>query len=265
MIFSLPFGSLTETEHSTEACWRIAERNLIVLSEYGSHLHGINGPDSDRDFMGVCIEPANVRLGFTKFSMYQYRTQPTGEPSGKGDVEITVHGLRKWVRLAAEGDFNAILLLFTPAGKILHEEWPMQRIRFVAHLFITRAAGHKFGSYVEHNLRQLVAQHEHHVDKPKYQSHVARIAMQGIDLMLNGTITLPMKDDDRELLLGIRSREVSQTDTLNIIAQLNAILQREAQRAPLPAEPSYDAISKVLVDLYTEWWSNSSPSQASSP
>ena len=67
-------------------------------------MHGLNNPGTDdRDEMGVCIEPPEYLLGFKRFEHFVYRTQPEGHPSGPGDLDLTVYGLRKFCVLALEG------------------------------------------------------------------------------------------------------------------------------------------------------------------
>src|SRR4051794_34274123 len=75
----------------------IAERGLILRTTVGSVVHGLSNPGTDdRDEMGVCIEPPEYLLGFHRFEHFVYRTQPEGHPSGPGDLDLVVYGLRKF-------------------------------------------------------------------------------------------------------------------------------------------------------------------------
>ena len=81
-----------------------AERDLILRTTVGSVVHGLSNPGTDdRDEMGVCIEPPEYLLGFRRFEHFVYRTQPEGHPSGPGDLDLTVYGLRKFCVLALKG------------------------------------------------------------------------------------------------------------------------------------------------------------------
>ena len=51
-------------------------------------------------------------LGFHRFEHFVYRTQPEGVPSGPGDLDLTVYGLRKFCRLALKGSPTTLLPLF---------------------------------------------------------------------------------------------------------------------------------------------------------
>jgi hypothetical protein len=68
----------------------------------GSTIHGLHvaGTD-DLDLMGVKLETAAEGCGLAKqFEHHTWRTQPEGQPSGPGDVDLTIYSLRKFVRLA---------------------------------------------------------------------------------------------------------------------------------------------------------------------
>ena len=88
-------------------------RGLILRTTVGSVVHGLSNPGTDdRDELGVCIEPPEYLLGFKRFEHFVYRTQPEGEPSGPGDLDLVVYGLRKYCQPDAEGqphDFVAVV------------------------------------------------------------------------------------------------------------------------------------------------------------
>src|SRR5512138_138830 len=89
--------------------------NEFLRVVIGSTIHGLNiaGTD-DLDLMGIMIEPKDVIFGLSKFEQHVWRTQPEGEPSGAGDVDLVVYGLRKWMRLCVGGNPTVTNLLFVP-------------------------------------------------------------------------------------------------------------------------------------------------------
>src|SRR5262245_40833898 len=91
------------TDHSPRQ--RIAERGMILRVLVGSEVHGISiAGQGDRDEMGVCVEPPETVAGLSRFEHYQFRTQPDGAPSGPGDLDLIVYGLRKFATLASQGN-----------------------------------------------------------------------------------------------------------------------------------------------------------------
>ena len=80
----------------------------------------------------MCIEPPEYLLGFQRFEHFVYRTQPEGHPSGPGDLDLTVYGLRKFCALALKGSPTTLLPLFvdgehllvcTPVGRAAARRW----------------------------------------------------------------------------------------------------------------------------------------------
>ena len=68
----------------------------------------------------VCIEPPEYMIGLRGFEHYVSRTQPEGVPSGPGDLDLTIHGLRKVCRLALKGSPTVLLLFFIEGEHLLH-------------------------------------------------------------------------------------------------------------------------------------------------
>lgn len=106
MRYELPRGEIFRTQHSGDRNWEIANYGLILLSEIGSTMHGVSSDDTgdDIDLMGICIEPPVEVLGLGDFEQYEYRDRAVNERSQEGDTDLVVYGLRKWVKLAADGN-----------------------------------------------------------------------------------------------------------------------------------------------------------------
>jgi uncharacterized protein len=69
--------------------------------------------------MGVCIEPREYVAGLREFEHWVYRTRPEGSPSGPGDLDLTIYGLRKYCRLALKGSPTVLLILFIQGEDVL--------------------------------------------------------------------------------------------------------------------------------------------------
>ena len=136
----------------------IADRGLILRGSVGSTAHGLHlaGTD-DRDEMGIAIEPPERVIGLTEFEQHIHRTaeerlkhDPSADqrshgrtpPSRAGDLDLTVYSLRKYTRLAANGNPTVQILLFV---KPLFINRFGRRLRRNAHLFAAGLAG--YGAY----------------------------------------------------------------------------------------------------------------------
>lgn len=94
----------------------IAEPNTILRGLVGSSVHGLvlDGTD-DRDEMGVCVEPRRYVLGFGKFEQWVYRSAAeregdAGARSCAGDLDLNMYSLRKWARLALQGNSDSAVV-----------------------------------------------------------------------------------------------------------------------------------------------------------
>lgn len=121
----MDFVSVNSEEPDGDVALRIAHDGCILRGLVGSTVHGLSNPGTgDRDEMGVCVEPPEYVIGLRRFEHCVARTQPEGHPSGPGDVDLTVYGLRKFCRLAAKGNPTVLLLFFVTGADVLERSGP---------------------------------------------------------------------------------------------------------------------------------------------
>lgn len=121
------------------------EENLIFMTLAGSHMYGMNTPESDIDKRGVCVPPKNVVLGFAKnFEQQDY--------SGEDTV---VYGLMKFMKLAVDCNPNIIELLFAPEQSILVTTPLWEELRARRHEFLSAQAYFKFTGYATGQLKRI--------------------------------------------------------------------------------------------------------------
>jgi len=244
-------------------------RNVILRVEAGSTLHGIDlpGGDDDRDETAVCIEPRGWVTGISRppgrdgAESLMYRTAAEGERSGPGDLDLTVHGLRKFARLAAAGNPSILQTFFVPAER--RETGPLGQLLLDARsAFVSRAAGWRYAGY----LRQQRGRYERPERAgrsrgvregrgPKYAAHMIRLGFQGVELLEYGQVTLPMPEHQREYVLEVRDGAVGRDEILHAARSMETRLE-ELASAPcaLPREPDHAAISELLHDLHLAAW-----------
>ena len=105
----------------------IALANEILRTTCGSGVHGmaIEGHD-DNDEMGVYVQSQEQVLGLRHTAgHYVARTKPEGVRSGPGDTDLTLYALRKYMRLATEGNPTVLTVLCAPTVRCLdkHNPW----------------------------------------------------------------------------------------------------------------------------------------------
>lgn len=256
-------------KHSGEEFARIAEQGTVLRCQVGSGVHGLGLEGAaDRDEMGVCVEPPEYVIGLRAFEQYIHRDSPEHTRSGHGDLDLTVYSLRKWTRLALDGNPTVLLPLFVPDHEIVTLTPVGQDLRANAHRFPSRRAGERFLGYLraqrermeglrggKHtNRTELV---ERHGFDTKYAYHMVRLGLQGVELMETGAITLPMPEPDRSWLLALRRGEHTRAQALDRARDLEERLTGLCRTSHLPVRPDTDWADHWLCDTYRRVWDES--------
>ncbi|QSB17398.1 nucleotidyltransferase domain-containing protein [Natronosporangium hydrolyticum] len=177
--------------------------------------------------------------------------------------------MRKYLRLAAKGNPTVLLLLYAPPESVLVCQPLGRQLRELAPALLSRRAVHRFVGYLGSqrqrllgqgkqgrvpNRPELVARYGYDV---KYASHALRLAYQGLEIVRDGRLTLPMPERERERVLRVKRGDVPvMTDVLE---EIDAV-QREIEtrladgRTPLPAQPDWAAVSAWSVDAHRHHW-----------
>ena len=249
----------------------MAERTTILRAPVGSTIHGLHlaGTD-DRDEMGVCIEDIEGVVGFSEFEQFIYRSAAEREhrhdaPSQPGDLDLTIYSLRKFCRLALHGNPTILNLLFVPPetcsvytslGGTLQEMVP---------LFVSRQAGKRYLGYLEAQRQRLLGERgQKKTNRPelearfgydtKYAMHMLRLGFQGVELLTTGGLTLPMKEPEREFLMGVRRGTVTLQECLTKCGELERELKDLVTAADLPEQGDAARVEVWMVRVYFEMW-----------
>jgi predicted nucleotidyltransferase len=230
----------------------------------GSTVHGLANPGTDdRDEMGVCIEPPEYVVGLRAFEHWVHRTQPEGVPSGPGDLDLTIYGLRKYCRLAAKGSPTVLLLLFVEGEHVIERRPAGERLQALAPAFLSKRTGRAFLGYLDAQRRGLLG--ERHATRTrelspahgydtKYAMHALRIAHQGHELLTTGRMSLPVGEPARSRLMEVRRGEVALGDVLAELDAAAAALEQALLSADLPEDADHGAIDRFLIAAYDEAW-----------
>lgn len=237
----------------------------ILLTTSGSELYGTSLGDADRDEFGVYVEnPAHVTGLLTQDTIVQ-RSQPAGVRSGPGDLDRQVHGVRKFARLAGAGNPTVLLLLFVPPEHRIIETPEGALLLENAGLFISKQAGYRFLGYLDSQRAQMVRlSGTKHTNRPeliekhgydtKFAYHALRLGIQGIELMRDGVITLPMPDEDRQTMLDVRRGLHSKDEVIRWIDYLRSDLVGAIEESGLPDEPNWAGINDLCHVIYLNQW-----------
>lgn len=207
------------------------EKCTVLRGLVGSTVYGINVADGteDRDEMGVCIEPMSEVLSLdAPFQQFIYRSavERTGDHNARssaGDLDLTVYSLRKYLRLALKGNPTIIGLLFNPQPLV--KTTVGQELIDLRRYIISKRAGSAFLGYMKAQRERMQGErggrhgvrHKHRTEgyDTKYAMHLLRLGLEGIELMRDGWITLPMLDQHKDFLLSVRRGEVTEETVID--------------------------------------------------
>lgn len=258
--------TVTEYKHSSSVNEEIARRGTILRTQVGSGVHGVTLDDQDdRDEMGLCVEPPEYVVGLRSFEQYEYRTQPAGHRSGPGDLDLIVYSLRKWMRLALQGNPTVLIPLFVPDSEVVEINEHGRYLRDHPEMIVSRQAGMRFIGYLRSQREQLLGiKSKKHTNRPelvdrygfdtKFAYHMVRLGLQGVELLTTGRITLPMPEPKRAWLRELRRGEHTRDEAVEIAANLELQLAVLMDTSPLAAEPDRAAADAWLIKTYQEMW-----------
>lgn len=127
----------------------IAENNKIFEFRSGSHLYGINTPQSDEDFIGIFVAPKEYYIGMNKVEEVDLSIVSKGEDwkNTKDAVDRKLYELRKIIRLISDGNPNAIETVFVNKENIIYIDQFGQRLLDNYALFPSKLVKQRFLGY----------------------------------------------------------------------------------------------------------------------
>lgn len=236
--------------------------NQILRGVVGSTAHGlaVEGQD-DRDEMGVFIEPPEYVCGLKSLDHYIYRDKAEGVRSEAGDLDLTMYSLRKFCRLAAQGNPTVLILLYLeeyvtdiPLG------WQL-----VANsgMFFSRQVGYRFLGYLNSQKRALTGEKTKAVTRPelveqygydtKFAMHALRLAYQGVEYLSNHRLLLPIPEPQRSTLRAVRLGNLHLKEVLSRIDDAEKQLQQLVTRCEIQ-QPDYKRINRFLIHTHKLHW-----------
>lgn len=207
------------TGHTEYGDRETARAGEILRTEVGSGLHGIAvGGTDDHDEMGVFIEPPDRVLGMGKrMETYSWRTQPEGARSGPGDTDLVMYSLRKYLRLASAGNPTVLAPLWAPESSVYAMTDLGAELRELAPAFVSQQAVQRHVGYLDGQVQLLLGKGrqgempkrpelvERYGYDTKFASHALRLGLQGLQLIEDGHLTLPMTGEDRERVVAMKT------------------------------------------------------------
>lgn len=248
----------------------VARAHEILRTEVGSGVHGMAIPGTDdHDEAGVYIETPQQVIGLAPAAHHWvWRTKAQGERSGPGDVDLTMYGLRKFLRLALAGNPTIMIPLYARGEAVMCTTELGEELRSLAPSIVSALAGHRFLGYLHAQRERLLGGGKRNrvPNRPelierygydtKYASHALRLGRQGLELMTTGALSLPLRPDDLAQCLAVKRGEMSQAQALALIDTSREELEdvMTERRYVVPDAPDVDAVNAWMVSASMRHW-----------
>lgn len=239
----------------------IAFGNEILRGVVGSTAHGtaIEGQD-DRDEMGVFIEPPENVCGLVPCEHYIQRDQPEGVRSQPGDLDLTLYSLRKFCRLAAQGNPSVVILLWLP--EYIWKNTLGAELVGMREAFISRSSGARFLGYLVAQKQKMKGERAHTVNRPdlvakygydtKFAMHALRLGFEGIEMLTERRVSLPVREPSLSRLREVRAGKVTEAEAIKMIEAAEMTLRQLVDDCKWEADS--DRINRFMVRAHEHHW-----------
>jgi hypothetical protein len=242
----------------------LATDGLMLRTLVGSTVHGtsIQGQD-DEDQMGIAVEPPDSVIGFTRFTHYEFRTAVhRGDKGPDGGAPISRAG-----DLDRKGNPTVLLPLFVPDDAVLFINDFGRELRADRRMFLSKECGEKFKGYLNSQRDGLLGKrsggtrNQGRADirarygfDTKFAMHMVRLGMQGVQLLRDGDITMPMPAEELAWLRDLRHGKHTKDEALAFASQLDAQIKSLLERTALPDKPDLRRINEWLGSVHRRHW-----------
>ena len=225
--------------------------NIILMGYRGSIAHGTYIPDhiDDKDIWAIVIPPIDYTWGLKQYDHTQIQ---------RGDIDLVVYDIRKYVRLLIKSNPNVISWLWTDPIRttIIGEHLIKER-----DMFLSKQCYKSFGGYANAQLKRMThfgregymgAKRKILVEKYGYDcknaSHLIRLLKMGIEVLRYSRVNV-YRHDDRGMLLDIKRGKWSLGKVKEYAEELFDELKIASMESSLPEKPDTKRINKLLISM----------------
>lgn len=130
---------------------------ILYKARVGSHLYGLNTPESDEDFVGVFMPDPYQLFGLNPKDELDKSTKSSdsGRRNTNEDIDYKLYSLKKFVNLALKNNPNIVELLFVNNVNLLVDSEVMKELRFNYDKLISQKVYHSFTGYAYSQKKKL--------------------------------------------------------------------------------------------------------------
>ena len=219
-------------------------QKIILVGITGSQAHGLAGPTSDIDMRGVFLYPTEAVLGLPEFR---------GPDVSTSTVEdVVLYEVGKFVGLALAANPSILELLFLPEYGCITNEGKLLVVKREA--FLSKKVRNTYGGYATAQYKRLVRREKDGMvgfgpktskRREKHARHLARLLLQGQELLANGDFSVKLSKKDRNTV-----RKVEKLSTEDLGKFFEEELQKMDEiKSPLPDEPDVELVNYLLLEI----------------
>jgi uncharacterized protein len=242
----------------------IALDGCILCIKSGSGLYGTRTENSDDDAIGIFIEPLDYRFGRKHVETVEFKTHASnsGQRNSKGDLDVTLHSLDKFIGLAENNNPTICELFFPPQNCILHITDLGKRFLKSYEFFISKRLYHSLRGYAYQQLDRNKLKSGNNngrkdlIDKwgfdVKLVSHAVRLYMEAIELLGTGELSFPLKENQK--LIDIKSGLWTFEQCMEECEKLKTLVDQVYATSTIRHTPDHNAIHDLQVEMYKEFY-----------
>lgn len=231
--------------------------HTVALFNTGSHAYGTSTPESDVDLTAVILPRMRHIVGLGGFEHY--------EPGVEGTADVKGMSLKKFVKLALDGNPNVIEMLFFEPEQWIYiapqfRSFIEYRTAFLSREVYRRYAGYAKGQFHKmeagkaqqfagRKRKDLIATYGY---DPKDASHLLRLLYNGTELAVGGTLTPRLTGTQLQTVLDVKAGKWKLDD----IKAYADVLAEKAEGyfngpdCPLPEKPDTDFVEILLMEAH---------------
>lgn len=208
---------------------------LIFRCVIGSRAYGLDGEQSDTDYRGIFLPPAELH-----WSLY-------GVPEQLERHETQEHywEVQRFLVLALKANPNVLECLYTP---LVEKTTPLaDELLQMREAFLSQLVYQTFNGYVTSQFKKMQADLRNQGQvKWKHVMHLIRLLISGIGVLRHGVVPVRVAEH-RDQLLAIRRGEVAWTETERWRLNLHEEFDRALAETKLPERPDYHRANEFLL------------------
>ena len=131
------------------------ESCTILLSLTGSRLYGIDNPESDYDYKGICIPPVQYFFGDSHFEQLDSFVDPDCLYPVLTNTDSQIYNLKKYIHLALLNNPNILELLWVAPEHYIVRTELADRLIALRELFLSTKVYHSYSGYAISQIKRV--------------------------------------------------------------------------------------------------------------